>query len=69
MKRLLVIMALVAVTASMGCGVVTQQDLDAEAIRQGERLEDSIDSIEEEYKGYVNDMGIDVDAALEEAGR
>ena len=52
-----------------GCGVVTEQDLDAEAIRQEKRLEESIDNIEEEYKDYVEDMGIDVDAALEEAGR
>lgn len=68
-KRLALISILAMVCTVVGCGVVTEQDLDAEAIRQEKRLEESIDNIEEEYKDYVEDMGIDVDAALEEAGR
>lgn len=64
-KKVLLAMMMGMVTLAIGCGVPTQQDLDAEAIRQGERLKDSIDSIQDEYKDYVDDMGIDVNELLD----
>lgn len=64
-KKVLLAMMMGMVILAIGCGVPTQQDLDAEAIRQGERLKDSIDSIQDEYKDYVDDMGIDVNELLD----
>lgn len=52
-KGILVVGMLAIVTFACGCKVVTEQDLDAEAVRQEERLEESLDNIEEEYSGYV----------------
>lgn len=52
------------------CGAEKQAEKREEAAEPAtNQLKEQVDTMQDDYKHYVENMGIDVDAAMEEAGR
>lgn len=71
MKKIFVMVALVlSIGVMVGCGSSEKKDTTEEqAQEKTSQLQEEVSHMEEDYKNYVENMGIDVNAALEEAGR
>ena len=51
-----------------GCGK-KENKTEEQAQERVNQLQKDVESMQEDYKDYVRDMGIDVDAVLKEAGK
>ena len=71
MRKLLIIAALMfSIGIMVGCGSSEKKNTTEEqAQERTSQLQEEVSHMEEDYKNYVENIGIDVDAALEEAGR
>lgn len=69
-KRFLIVMLLGMIGLATACGSDEPKanSTEEQATERTNILKEDINSIESEYKDYVRDMGIDVDAVLKEAG-
>lgn len=68
-KYVLMAMLVLSISCMVGCGSKKQDTTEEQAEQRTSQLQEEVDHMEEDYKKYVENMGIDVDAALEEAGR